>query len=237
MTLHEIDRAISLWMNDGSGDRQAQDMIVSLVAQNDVFKGAILMMLFFGLWFKAKRRDGDERTVLIATLLASVVAIFAGRALALTLPFRSRPLHSSDPDVNVPFGYEPGVGLADWSSMPSDHAVLFFALATGIFLANRVAGALALLHAALVVSAPRIVLGLHYFGDIVIGAAIGAAIALAMVPPFRRLVGRARVIGFEASHPQFFYPALFLICFQCASMFSSARQAASVAVKIAGLGF
>jgi hypothetical protein len=60
--------------------------------------------------------------------------------------------------------------LSGWSSFPSDHACLFFALATGLCLISPVIGGLALLHASLIVSLPRIYLGLHYPTDVLAGA-------------------------------------------------------------------
>src|SRR5690606_36462750 len=132
------------------------------------------------------------RQRLAALLVVSVAAIFVGRVLQLVLPFRLRPIHTPGLDVGLPAGRTSEV-LEGWSSMPSDHAVLFFALAVGFLLVNRWAGLAALAQAVVIVSLPRIYLGMHFPSDILVGAVIGGGLSLAIVPPLARLLEDRRL--------------------------------------------
>ena len=109
--------------------------------------------------------------------------------------------------------------------MPSDHAVLFFALAVGFFFVNRWAGLAALVHAVFVVSLTRVYLALHYPSDILVGALVGAALSLALIPPLARLLD-ARGLGQRIeARPYLWYPLMFVVTFEAASMFVTARDA------------
>ena len=61
--------------------------------------GLAMMLLFWGLWFADDRFGRDTRARLMAVLAVSAVAIFVGRALALLLPFRLRPMHADRKSV------------------------------------------------------------------------------------------------------------------------------------------
>lgn len=225
------DRALFLWINGFAGDSRMADMIVRAVAENDLFKGVFVFILFWGLWFACGRR-GQSR--LVALLFVALAAIFVGRVLAMALPFRLRPLHTPGLDLDMPIEMRATM-LEEWSSFPSDHAVLFFALATGLFLVNRLVGTVALLHAALVVCLPRIYLGLHYPLDILAGALIGIALGALLVNRLGDLLMDRDTLGLAGRHPSIFYAAMFLVTFQSASMFESLRRAISGVFKVIGL--
>lgn len=135
--------------------------------------------------------------------------------------------------INLPFRQE-ATALDGWSSFPSDHAVLYFFLAAALFLISRRIGFFLFLHALLGISMARIYSGLHYPSDIAAGALIGIVLALVLVRPVaRHLVPVLQLLRWEAAHPQTFYPLMFFISFQMASMFNSLRQLLS-AVKFLG---
>ena len=72
------------------------------------------------------------------------------------------------------------------AGFPSDHATASFAIATAIVLRNRRWGIGALVLATLL-SLTRVAIGVHYPSDVLAGAALGAASALALwQPPIRR---------------------------------------------------
>jgi len=87
-------------------------------------------------------RGGDAATVrrtrehLSCTLIAGILAIVVARTLALLLPFRVRPRFESSLDFAT--AKNVGAYFVDWSSFPSDHAVLFAALAVGFGLSRCV---------------------------------------------------------------------------------------------------
>jgi len=59
---------------------------------------------------------------------------------------------------------------------PSDHAVLFFALATGLFMAHRKLGIAAYAWVIVAICFPRLYLGIHWPTDVIAGAAVGVAL-------------------------------------------------------------
>ncbi|SNS34058.1 undecaprenyl-diphosphatase [[Luteovulum] sphaeroides subsp. megalophilum] len=222
-SLAALDLHISLFVNSAMGSLPTFDQLLHIVERNSLFKGVFSMMLFWGLWFAASRDVARTHARLLATLVVAVLAVAVGRTLAMALPYRPRPIH--DPDLG--FLLHSGLShetLDGWSSMPSDHAVLYFALATGIFLAHRAVGVVALLHAIFIICLPRIYFGLHYTGDIVAGAIIGIAMAVVLVPVLARQFQRLDLPGYAASHGALFYPAVFFVTWQVALMFGPVRD-------------
>ena len=70
----------------------------------------------------------------------------------------------------------PLVSETPYTSFPSAHATLFFALATVVYIYNKNAGRV-LFVAALVISLSRMVVGVHYPRDVLTGALIGVVVA------------------------------------------------------------
>ncbi|MFM0472369.1 phosphatase PAP2 family protein [Paraburkholderia strydomiana] len=142
------------------------------------FKGLVLIPLLWWLWFQPNARREWRREIVIATAFSGVVALFLARLLTHWLPFRVRPVYSTILHLQFANGANRGAGLMDWSSLPSDHAMLWMAIATGIFLTAPRIGLLALLYTVLFICAPRAYLGLHYPTDLLAGAAMGIAITV-----------------------------------------------------------
>jgi undecaprenyl-diphosphatase len=220
--LENIDFRILEMFNQVVGQSYWRDNVVQQISHNNIFKGVPVFMLWWGLWFAGTRSE-KSRTGLMAVIVISVAAIFVGRLLALLLPFRLRPIHDPELDINLPYGISERT-LEGLSSMPSDHAVLFFSLAVGIFFVHRIAGIFLILHAILVISLPRIYMAVHYPGDILAGAIVGVLIAVLLFGPVARLFERLDLARLAERHAAVFYPILFLITFQSASMFDSARE-------------
>lgn len=141
------------------------------------------MALYCYAWFNSDQED--DRRSSVATLIASVIAMASARLLATFLPYRPRPVHEDALDFSLPYGRLESK-LEGWSSFPSDHAVLFFALSAGLLLVSRPLGVLALLHSFIVISMPRIYLGLHYPTDLLAGAALGITLVLLVNAFLRR---------------------------------------------------
>ncbi|MCZ0962975.1 phosphatase PAP2 family protein [Paracoccus benzoatiresistens] len=194
---------------------------------NALLKGAVPAAVFWYLWFRNDQQP-RKHSQLVATLLTVAVAIVAGRTLANFLPFRPRPL--ATPEV-MGANVKTSAFFEDWSSMPSDHAVMFFTLAGCIFLIARREGIALFLHAAFFVCAARVLFGLHFLSDVVVGAVVGTAIAFAVMPVLTQLVQRLRQGIRWTMRPQVEYPLLFLVTFQFATMFDGARDLAIRAAR------
>jgi undecaprenyl-diphosphatase len=221
-----FDLQIISYVNQLSQHSWALDKIIGALSRNDLLKGGVLVTILWWAWFKKEYRHSLDREHITSTLLSCIVAIALARALALTLPFRPRPLHEQGLHFLLPYGSDLEL-LNGWSSFPSDHAVLFFTLSTGLLFVDRKMGVFALLYSILFISFPRIYLGLHYPTDIIAGAIIGITIALIANIYFVKNKNIQSFVNLSHSRPSFFYPLFFLFTYQIASLFEASRDLVS----------
>ncbi len=221
--MNSLDTLLLEYINSFSRVSGSFDSFVFFIAGNHLIKGAVILLLFWWLWFLQDEGEKIRREKLISTILASFIAMMTGRVLALTLPFKLRPIHDESTEFLLPYSMSPGA-LNGWSSFPSDHAVLFFCLSTGLFFVNKKVGIVAIVYTAVIVGLPRVYLGLHYPIDIVVGAIIGGTVAwLCQRPTFISKIS-APVLRWSAVRQQYFYPLLFLVSYQIADMFNNTRD-------------
>jgi undecaprenyl-diphosphatase len=139
-----------------------------------------LFIATLGIIFLAARgrRFADWRRAAVAAVLSAGLALLIAKVVS-ELVDRARPF------VADPNGVHLFSGHAADPSFPSDHATAAFAIAVAILLRKRGWGIVALA-AATVLSLGRVALGVHYPSDVLAGAALGAAAALALwLPPIR----------------------------------------------------
>ena len=204
------------------------DSLTDIEENTILLKGGLFMAVYCWLWFESRGRKQERtRQTLIAMLVAGMAALFIARGLAHIIPFRIRPMYA-DPLYHHPV-YNIMANMEDWSSFPSDTAALFFALAMGVFLIWRAAGALLLAYAAVWICLPRLYLGLHYPRDLLVGAWIGSACAcLAWFVARTRLYGRwigRPLLRLEHNYPPIFYLFAFPVVYETGLMFGDARYA------------
>ncbi|MFI1104708.1 phosphatase PAP2 family protein [Streptomyces melanogenes] len=152
-----VDTAVRLWSDYGLG----------------LF--AILMVL---AWWRARRVGGARLATALAAPLV-VVAAFAINDLFKSAVHEQRPcrtLHVLTVEACPPLG--------DWS-FPSNHAAIAAAAAVAVLLGDRLLGAIAV-PAALLMAASRVWIGAHYPHDVLVGLAVGAAVALVLTLLARR---------------------------------------------------
>jgi undecaprenyl-diphosphatase len=161
--------------------------------------------------------------------VAAVLAGLLSRLLQLALPFHARPLYNADLRLTWPIGMEGG-GFSHWSSFPSDHASLFFALATLIWISDRRLGVFAFVWAA-IGSSTRIYLGFHYPTDILGGAALGIFIVILFKRlPIPRVV--YRLLDWEQYASPSFYAVAFIASYQAGTLFSDVRGLAHLTLGL-----
>jgi undecaprenyl-diphosphatase len=208
------------------------DSVVNVEENFLLVRGPLVLAIYTWLWFEGfgARRTAKRETI-VAMLLSSFLALVVARSLAHLLPFRSRPMYVSGIDFHAP-SFHIVSNFERWSSFPSDHAAMFFALALGIFFLWREMGALLLAYVALCICLPRIYLGVHYPSDIAVGALIGLASAwLFLVGKNHAFFQRwviAPVLSLERKLPSLFYPLWFAFLFELAVMFGDVRFVARV---------
>ena len=123
--------------------------------------------------------------------------------------------------------------LEDWSSFPSDHGALFIALSVCFWRINRRIGLLAVLFTIVVVLLPRIYVGHHFPGDILVGSLVGLLIALLLMPLLERSKALQSAVTRGEAHPAVLYPLLFMVMFQVAALFEPARRTLDAISKMA----
>jgi len=205
---------------------------MNFILTDNFFKGGIVMAVCWFLWFHKSVQADENRKGIIVTVISSVIAIIVGRSLALTLPFRLRPAYN--PDIFFLRPYKFGeYNIDNWSSFPSDHAVLFFALATGIFLVSKKAGILTALYVSFVILFPRLYFGLHYPTDTLAGAAIGIIITYVVSRARIFLPLVKKILEFSLRQPGYFYALFFLVSFEISTLFEEVRDIGSYLLRLA----
>jgi undecaprenyl-diphosphatase len=164
-----LDETLFLWINGFAGKFAPLDIFMQGFA-NDYFfiVGACLVLL--AIWFgtrEAKQREKSQKAVMCVLLSVGIAQMFV--QLSTVFYFRPRPF--TELDMNLLFQQPTD------SSFPSNSAVVIFAIAVAIFLADRKAGTL-LLSLAVLHGMARIYVGIHYPLDVLVGAAIGAVTSL-----------------------------------------------------------
>ncbi|WP_405015121.1 phosphatase PAP2 family protein [Kitasatospora sp. NBC_01539] len=151
----------------------------------------LLAVLMLVAWWRARRTDGAVMARALAAPLCVVAAFAADTAL-------KGVLREPRPCRVLPAGptLEACPAAGDWA-LPSNHTVIVFAGAAVLWLVDRRLGALALV-LAVAMGVSRVLVGVHYPHDVVLGALIGAAAGYALgllAGRGRGLVDRARSGG------------------------------------------
>lgn len=232
--VNPIDATLVHWLQSCVQRSWLVDNIIVFLGDSSFLRGSVFAALLWWLWWRFR----SDRDRVVAAFMSSILAVAVARTLAHLAPFRTRPLW----DTSLQFrpaldgaGVYDGTGLINWSSFPSDHAVLFLCLATGVFFISRRLGILSGLYALLVVCFPRVYMGIHYPTDMLVGGMLGIAIGYAsQCTPLRRTLAQP-VIEWGDQHPAGFYTLAFLATFEMAELFNGLRMIAKGSVR--GLRF
>ena len=214
--MNSFDWQIVSFLNRFAQRSVTFDEFVVLLSLNSLLKGGVIVGIIWWVWFESED-SRRKREALLAGLIGSIPALVIAKILSEVM-FRARPGYEARLLFRLPYDMQ-RADFVQLSSFPSDHAVFFFALATGIFIASRRAGWLAFVYSAGLVCLPRIYLGLHYPTDILAGAAIGVVpVWLANRPGIRKPLTNWALQWMEL-RPSQFYCFSFLVTYQVAELF------------------
>jgi undecaprenyl-diphosphatase len=217
--VNPVDAGIISFLNHFARRSWAFDTFFVLCS-NYLLRAAGIVPLYWWAWFREGDAKTEKRRMLLFGMVSCLLALFLSRLISAVLPFRLRPIHNPELHFQAPYGQGTQM-LLHWSSFPSDHAAVYFALATCLYFVSRQFGIFALCWALFVTCLPRIYLGLHYPSDILAGALLGVGVAyLSRVGPVYNLFTR-RLMTWGERHPGPFYALLFLFSLQLATAFES----------------
>lgn len=219
-----IDLAVTAFFNQFVQRSWTFDAVMVYLASSNLAKGYLILPLFWWAWF---REDGNEhRHAILVTLLISCIFAVALSQAAQYKPIRVRPLFTPELHLKHAEGLQEW-HYSSWSAFPSDHATFFFSLAVGLFFISRTLGWLALVHAVLIISFPRVYLGLHYLTDIVAGALLGGSVTYAFCTSERiRTRLGSWTTTWERTRPAVLYAGLFVLTTQMTYLFYDAHELA-----------
>lgn len=139
-----------------------QDWLITFMAS------ILIWLMFGGILFIALKGGKIQKKQALRAFLSALIAWVIVEMLKSLLP-SIRPFRA--------IGYTPlTLTVPNDNAFPSSHAALAFALAISIWLENKKRGWLFII-AAIIVSLGRLLAGVHYLLDIVVGAWVGTVVA------------------------------------------------------------
>lgn len=223
-----FDLSILHFLNSFAHHSWFTDAFIVEIANNDFIDGGVLMAMVWWAWVEYGNRQAGKREVLALNFFVTAFAVVVARFLALSLPYRERPFR--EPLLNFQLPYTSNTSaLIHWSSFPSDHAVLTFCVAAGLWMVSRRLGMLAAAYG-LVTNLARVYAGIHYPTDVVVGLILGVGIAFLCKLSSLRAIART-VLAFLDQYPAYLYSLLFACTFEVAEMFNSVRHIAVLCAK------
>jgi membrane-associated phospholipid phosphatase len=221
--LNRFDVGIMLWLNHFAGHHPAFDKMVLYLAASNLTSIVVIVLI---LWLAAfdTRHPGQlvegHEMIFGAAIFAMLATLFA-RAIAISMPFRPRPMATPSLHFRLPAGGS--LVVLHWSAFPSDHATLFLALAVGILPVCRRLGCFAVGWAA-ASCLPLLYEGIHWPTDLLAGAVIGAGfVQLVRIPAIRASL-RRNVESFYARRPALFFSLFFLWSYETTILFDDLRR-------------
>jgi len=232
--MQSMDQSIYQFLNGLAGNWLVDRLVVEQES-NRLLKGAVFVAIYWYFWFRPGSDQEKRRKRIIAIMVGILLAIPATRVIALTVPFRIRPI--DDPTLVHYLSVESS-GWEQWSGFPSETATYICALAFGLAYLSRRLTIPIILYVGLWICLPRLYLGIHYASDIIVGAAVAVtAVWAALRIDWLRTDLASRVLASMEANPQVFYPAAFLVSYEMASVFSEIRSPMHIILAAARLGY
>jgi undecaprenyl-diphosphatase len=259
-TIVALSDRLYLLLNGLAGRSWLLDTLISLPLDNNLVKaGPIGACLVYAWWSGSEEAETRRRRSILLVTVASLLFVMAATKTIADGYFQPRPFVHAQQAWHLEDGKlveteklayrEPlngGVSNRyralkrgeieqnDLGSFPSDHAGFFVALALGIFLASRRAGAVALAWTGVAILIPRMVFGMHSPLDIAAGAGIGAGVLLVA----QYAAGRTRkwaldpLAGWTVRHEALAAALVFFVAFESTNVLTNVRDLAGTGEEI-----
>lgn len=231
--LSKFDDSIVTYINSFMGKSLLFDKLMLKMDSLSLIKTGLFAAFLFYVWF---REEGDwcgDRPFVIRTLIGVVVAIAVSRAMQELLPHRVRPMFEPTLKLRLPSDLRTYLSYKD-NSFPSDTTTLATALATAVYMQNRLLGLLA---AAIVILASiltKLYLGYHYPSDIVGGILIGIVCMKAAHSIHIPDAGWRLLLRLHDAYRGIFYAVMFIAFWQIATLFNDIRLIGRGILEILG---
>lgn len=237
MDVRALDIALLQAVNGFAGRWPLLDLFMTKVVALYSVKTLPLVLCIVWLWFlnDSEEVQSRRRNRLASALLGMFLALVVSRLLQNVMPHMPRPMHTAGLDLIVPIGASMDE-LRGWSSFPSDHAAMSWAISYGISRESRRLGICAFAWTIVVICLPRVFSGFHFPSDLIAGGLIGVAcvyLVTRLVPqPLKlRIPLQDRPYGKSV-----FYTATFAVLFWVATMFGDVRTISKGIFEVAALG-
>ncbi|MDE1146298.1 MAG: phosphatase PAP2 family protein [Azospirillaceae bacterium] len=219
-----FDATIQAFLTTHAFTSEVVNHAIHTIADFAMFKGLFPVAVLWWVWFRGGKRGVWEKEMVVATFASGMVALMVGRGLAHFLPFRERPMYDASLPYHFPLTGTTETILRTWSSFPSDHAMLWMSVSTGILLIWPWVGVLAMIYTAVFVCLVRVYLGLHYPTDVLGGALIGVLITYVMTRDRVRTLYASPILRVMMRFPAPCYTLAFLFCFELVTQFDEIRM-------------
>lgn len=148
---------------------------ITYLGEAELWSGIFIVLILAYLFLRYKRSNTNMKIIknfIIVGLISLLIGFVLVTALkdGLAIPRPCVPC-SVDVDCNE---YCP-----ESFAFPSGHATIIFTVVTSLLLTAKKKWVLPLYLVALLVAVSRIILGVHYIGDVIGGAALGTALPIA----------------------------------------------------------
>jgi undecaprenyl-diphosphatase len=174
-TLAELDRSLFLFFNVSLAN-PLTNLVMPIVTSDNVLRVSYAVAMLLILW----KGDARMRWLVLVSIIVLTFTDQLSAGLLKPMIGRLRPCHVLE-NINLL------VGCGGGKAMPSSHAANAFGQAI-LFALLYVRVRWWLVGAATLIAVSRVFVGVHYPGDIVVGASLGTLVALALAFTYERLM-------------------------------------------------
>src|SRR5437763_16027280 len=112
--VNSFDYIIIHFINQFCQRHEIFDKTIVFLVDNDLFKGGVIMILFWWVWFSPAKDLSVKRQGIISTFYGCFAALFISRVITRFIQYRTRPILNPDNHLLMASGF-------DLSRIPDTH--------------------------------------------------------------------------------------------------------------------